>query len=335
MLRDATIALLICLLLLPATVLATSNNSSATEVYGPTSANDNLWQVANIYSPERGDMIGRTAVAIYQLNKSAFNAKNINGLMSGYMLLIPTTDNIASVTPAYAYDFVREQNKSWQSMRSQGNNKNVSKAISEEPPQALALENQRLDIEMQNYKMQREQQEAEISSLSNKLVTLLQQDQLKASSINDLAEENSKLGAVVNDQQLVIEKLSSKNSFSDSKEKESQHIIELLHKRQLWLSVGIVIFGILFFAGLVSFVRARNRVNEEFTEPKLEPQSVEDFHGDEMVDTQLDLANAYIELNKFSEAKSLIKAVFDHGDEEQCSQAKQLLKKLKSRLGNN
>jgi FimV-like protein len=333
MLRNVIFALLMCVLLSPSAVLANDDQPGLEVVYGPTSDNDNLWQVANIYSPAPGDMIGRTAVAIFQLNPNAFNAKNINGLMSGYMLLIPSNENIESVSPGYAYDFVRKQNKQWRSLQVQTIASSSDSGDDENLQQTLALENQRLDVEMQNYKMQREQQEAKIASLSDELETLAHRDAVRSSDITDLAEENLKLGAVVNDQQLVIEKLSNKNNFTSSKEEETKHIIEIMHKRQLWLSAGIILFGILFFSGLVSFVRARSRGGDDIVEPQLEPQSVEDFHGDEMIDTQLDLANAYIELNKFTEAKSLIKAVFDHGDEEQSNQAQQLLKKLKSRLG--
>jgi FimV-like protein len=333
MLRNVIFALLMCIILSPSAVLANNDQSGLEVVYGPTSNNDNLWQVANIYSPESGDMIGRTAVAIFQLNQNAFNAKNINGLMSGYMLLIPSNENIQSVSPGYAYDFVRQQNKQWQSLQVQTSDSSSESGDNDSIQQALALENQRLDVEMQNYKMQREQQEARIASLSDKLETLAHRDVIRSNNITDLTEENSKLGAVVNDQQQVIEKLSNKNDFSSTREKETKHIIEIMQKRQLWLSVGVIIFGILFFSGLVSFVRARSRASDDLVEPQLEPQSVEDFHGDEMIDTQLDLANAYVELNKFTEAKSLIKAVFDHGDEEQSNQAQLLLKKLKSRLG--
>ncbi len=52
--------------------------------------------------------------------------------------------------------------------------------------------------------------------------------------------------------------------------------------------------------------------------------SVEDFSGDNRYDTELDLAQAYLELHQHEKAKHLLKSVIDHGAPHQILEARKM-----------
>ncbi len=56
--------------------------------------------------------------------------------------------------------------------------------------------------------------------------------------------------------------------------------------------------------------------------------SVEAFSGDNTYDTELDLAQAYLELQQYEQAKQLLKSVITHGAPEQILAARQMFSVL-------
>jgi len=56
--------------------------------------------------------------------------------------------------------------------------------------------------------------------------------------------------------------------------------------------------------------------------------SVEDFSGDNHCDSELDLAQAYLELHHYEKAKQLLKSVIDHGAPHQILEARKMFSQL-------
>jgi pilus assembly protein FimV len=65
--------------------------------YGPISEVETLWGISTIVRPDSSLSIQQTLVAIYKLNPSAFYQGNINKLLPGTIIQVPT------------YEFVQQQ----------------------------------------------------------------------------------------------------------------------------------------------------------------------------------------------------------------------------------
>lgn len=82
-------------------------------VYGPTEKNQHLWRIANKVRPDNSVTVNQTMLALVQYNPSAFLLHNVNGLMDGYYLRIPTLKQIKENTAAYADQQIRLHNRYW------------------------------------------------------------------------------------------------------------------------------------------------------------------------------------------------------------------------------
>ena len=80
-------------------VLLTSFFVSAAEVgtiYGPTTPAETVWSIAKKVYPDSKLPLTETTEALYQANPQAFMGKNINRLMKGMYLTVPTSEAISS-----------------------------------------------------------------------------------------------------------------------------------------------------------------------------------------------------------------------------------------------
>ena len=73
--------------------------------------NDTLWDIAAMSRPS-GATVEQTMVATVEMNPQAFNGENINGLKAGYVLNLPSQDDIR-LSNRDAQDAVAEQNQDW------------------------------------------------------------------------------------------------------------------------------------------------------------------------------------------------------------------------------
>lgn len=85
-----------------------------------------------------------------------------------------------------------------------------------------------------------------------------------------------------------------------------------------------IILLIVLLCRLLCFVHNKNKQESMDFSPK----DIATISGDDSMDTQLDLANAYIEIDKLADAKDLLKTVIEDGNKEQRQQAQEMLKKL-------
>lgn len=72
------------------------------ERYGPISTNDTLWDIARQYKPHSSVSQYQTMVAIVQANDKAFVNGNMNRMLDGFYLRIPSLQEIKMVNPEAA-----------------------------------------------------------------------------------------------------------------------------------------------------------------------------------------------------------------------------------------
>lgn len=74
--------------------------------------------------------------------------------------------------------------------------------------------------------------------------------------------------------------------------------------------------------------RIHNQEAAAPTDKMARPSMVEDFSGDDRLDTELDLAQAYLELHQHEKAKHLLKSVITHGTPHQIFEARKMFTQL-------
>jgi pilus assembly protein FimV len=109
---------------LPPRVEATEEIEAAPQVgaiagedYGVTGPGDTLWAIALKVRPDSSVSAQQTMLAIQKYNPDAFIDDNINLLMAGYVLRIPTLREIEEVSSASAVREVQIQNEDWQAYK--------------------------------------------------------------------------------------------------------------------------------------------------------------------------------------------------------------------------
>ncbi len=83
-------------------------------VYGPTSANETIWQIAQRYKSD-DTLLQQMILAIVGTNPEAFTEGNLNGLKKGSYLTIPNKDLVNKVPQALSKTEVLAHDKAWQS----------------------------------------------------------------------------------------------------------------------------------------------------------------------------------------------------------------------------
>ncbi|MBN7828123.1 FimV/HubP family polar landmark protein, partial [Bowmanella dokdonensis] len=71
-------------------------------VYGPITSDDTLWRIAQRYRQNKSLSIYQVMVAIYELNPNAFERQNLNLMVDGAMLRLPSEQYIARIDAALA-----------------------------------------------------------------------------------------------------------------------------------------------------------------------------------------------------------------------------------------
>jgi len=100
-----------------------------------------LWEIANQAKPA-GATVHQTMLEIQRLNPDAFINGNINRIKAGYIIYIPSADEIGSVELSAALEEVKEQNAAWREGRDQERYASTgpSLRISAEPEESAATE---------------------------------------------------------------------------------------------------------------------------------------------------------------------------------------------------
>ncbi len=85
--------------------------------YGPTRRNDTLWRIAQQVRPDSDVSIEQTMQGLLRANPEAFVNNNINDLKAGYVLRVPSREELTSVSRAEAARESRAQYAVWREAR--------------------------------------------------------------------------------------------------------------------------------------------------------------------------------------------------------------------------
>lgn len=109
----------------------------AAQSYGPVPRGATLWGLAHQLRPSSSISINQMMIALYQANPDAF-VGNINRLKAGYVLRIPSQDEITGVSFTRATQMVAQQNAAWHDWR---NSRGVTTVVAARPmpPAASAV----------------------------------------------------------------------------------------------------------------------------------------------------------------------------------------------------
>ncbi|WP_170287369.1 FimV family protein [Halioglobus maricola] len=80
------------------------------------SRDDTLWEIADAAKPA-GTSVHQTMLDIQRLNPNAFIDGNINRIKAGYIIYLPTSDDISSQNLSEALAEVKQQNEDWEAGR--------------------------------------------------------------------------------------------------------------------------------------------------------------------------------------------------------------------------
>ena len=105
------------------------------------SRDQTLWQIASMAKPA-GATVHQTMLDIQRLNPDAFINGNINRIKAGYIIYLPTAEDISSADQPSALAEVREQNAAWRDGRDEAAyaSSGPSLRISAEPEEAAPAE---------------------------------------------------------------------------------------------------------------------------------------------------------------------------------------------------
>ncbi len=81
--------------------------------YGPTNRMDSLWRIANKTNTYSDVSVEQMMMSIYEANPRAFYKKNVNALMAGEILKIPSKEVILKLSKRQAVVAFKKQNNVW------------------------------------------------------------------------------------------------------------------------------------------------------------------------------------------------------------------------------
>ncbi len=250
-------------LLDPKSYFKNSNLLNVKNTIGPIGRNDTLWPLANINKPNDDVSVEQMMLALAKKNPSAFGQGNINILLQGSMLIIPSIEEITSINKQEARVEVSRQYVDWKKSKSgllRFEHDGGDKARLE------LLEPQIEDLDENNVAAVLLEEELAVQAVKNAEM----EDRLKQSErvISLLTEESAAQLKQIQVLKLEIEKLNnaSTNMLADSPRK-SQFSLPSSALIVLFSSIGILV--------LLYFSRIRKNRESLITEAISYPKSVE------------------------------------------------------------
>lgn len=92
---------------------ASSWRGETSAEYGPVNRNDTLWKIAKRVRPSSRVSIHQTMVALYHANPDAFAGDNMNNLLTGKVLKVPSASDIAAIDEQTALMEIVRHNQAW------------------------------------------------------------------------------------------------------------------------------------------------------------------------------------------------------------------------------
>lgn len=85
--------------------------------YGPVQRNETLWNIAKQVRPDGSVTMEQVMLGLLDANPQAFTHGNINNLKAGYVLRVPSREELTRISPQQALAEVRRQHRLWREGR--------------------------------------------------------------------------------------------------------------------------------------------------------------------------------------------------------------------------
>ena len=241
-------------------------------VYGPIDSQDTLWRIANRYRQNQNLTIYQVMVAIYELNPDAFEQQNLNLMVDGATLKLPSDRYIARIDPTKARLKAEADDAAWARMEPRpGDSLNNLK-----PPVPLVNQD-----DLTQTKSELEQQLVQIDqSQARQFEELRNQFAASIDSVQALLDDNRKLydriekintdleslrGRVDDEvetkveEQLALQRELKEILLSDraAKQAEQENSIAAMLTSPMALIAGTALLSLSFIAGLAVWLMKR------------------------------------------------------------------------------
>ncbi len=146
----------------------------AANTYGPTTATETLWNIAERNRPDSSITVQQMMIAIQTKNPLAFTDGNLNGLKESQYLAIPSLDEVKQITQQQAVKETALNNRAWKQMGSMPLNASA-RLLKEQLQREISTLRERLTQEQQrsqNLTEQIKQEQAKNAELTMQLKQL-------------------------------------------------------------------------------------------------------------------------------------------------------------------
>ena len=241
----------------------TSRTVNVKSIIGPIGRNDTLWPLAKIHKPNDNVSVEQMMLALAKKNPNAFRQGNINVLLQGSKLIVPSIEEIIGINKQEARVEVSRQYADWK--KSKGSLPRFEPDNGDKARLEL-LEPQIEDLDETDVKTALLEEEVAVQAVQ----TAELEDRLKQSEgvITLLKEESAVQLQQIQALKLEIEKLNnaSVEVLADSS-REKQSLFPV--------SAWVFLFFLVGILGLLYFSRIRKKGESPITEAISYPRSVE------------------------------------------------------------
>jgi FimV-like protein len=269
--------------------------------YGPTTSNDQLWQIAMSLRPNTAITVEQTMLAILKANPEAFTDNNAYRLKSGYVLVIPEIDLIKQVSIESAAKQIEEQHDVFLGIK------------------------KKINVEQQEIKLKNEPKK-EDNSEANKLIV----EELRQKIATTSQEYQERLKVVEQHHQVLQAKIEELTSGLDSLKQEIKSAHISLYSYAQWMHNFFGATGLKLLAGLALLLIiwwSLLHYKQSKVENAKFKSSCDFMSGEEGMNAKLDLARAYIDMSDKESARKVLAEVREFGNSKQKVEAQELMNK--------
>ncbi|GDY28079.1 hypothetical protein AHAT_39690 [Agarivorans sp. Toyoura001] len=258
------------------------------QVYGPVRSNDTLWAIASLNRPSRSISVYQMMFAILEKNPQAFNNGNINSIINGSFLTLPTTQEAQAINHQTAVRALAPKKTVTATVAQPAaatTTTTTTKVLTPKPaaPARAALNSEALEKTQQDLDSLRDRLETRIDELEQlkrqEFDVLKEQMDESSQQMVGLAEVNHRMKMRI--QELSDELASIREELNENRRNQTQ-ILQLLEKPKVEasemekdgasdffsspLNIGLAIFIPILLIALVITLLFRRKAKRELEE---------------------------------------------------------------------
>ncbi|GGD67250.1 FimV/HubP family polar landmark protein [Lacimicrobium alkaliphilum] len=235
--------------------------------YGPIESSDTLWSIARRYRQNNDLSIYQVMAAIYELNPGAFEQQNLNLMVDGSMLKLPSEAYIQRFDPAEAQRRAEDDERRWRDARgSAGAGSTIKPAKQVASTDDLSAARQALEAKLTNLDQQNrnefEQLRRQISASIESVQALLDDNERvygRLDAVNeDIEELRNRIGQEGEIQQQMGQLLALQNELlARSEQQQAREQQQAWYEHTALKITAGVIPSLLLLGGLFMWLRRR------------------------------------------------------------------------------